>query len=113
MNAAQALAVVDRLTFVLQRMRSISAETLGDDATAHLLQSYLTPWVYGPKCLLPALAKVQDRGSVTPGELYNFCFIAHTLEPTIALSSSLMAVAGNYAAALPAPSADWLTHPWA
>ena len=110
MNAQDALRVVDRLTFTIQRMRSIGAEALGDDAVAHTLQEFLTPWVHGPKCLLPALAKVQDRGFVTPSELYNFCFIAHTLEPTIAFSATRMLQ--DCPNPVPTPSADWLRHPW-
>ena len=112
MTASAALAVVDRLTFVIQRMRSIAIETLGDDTNAKTLLSYLTPWLHGPKCLLPALVSVQDRGSVTASELFNFCFIAHTLEPTIALTASNMALLGT-TEPIPTPSQQWLSHPWA
>jgi hypothetical protein len=111
MDASTALSIVDRLTFVIQRMRSIARETMGDDTDAQTLLSYLTPWLHGPKCLLPALTAVQDRGSVTPSELFNFCFIAHTLEPTIALTASNMALLGT-ASPIPAPSQQWLAHPW-
>ena len=94
-------------------MRSVSAESMGTDAITAQVLSDLTPWVHGPKCLLPALTSVQDRGFITPNELYNFCFVAHTLEPTIALTASLIATAnGDADSLLPLPSTQWLMQPW-
>jgi hypothetical protein len=114
MTGPQALAVIDRLTYTLQHMRSVSAENLGTDAITNQVLCDLTPWVHGPKCLLPALVGVQDRGFVTPSELYNFCFIAHTLEPSIALTASLISTAsGDSDVLLPQPSTEWLSRPWA
>lgn len=109
MNAAEAMKVVEDLTFVLQRMRSISNETLdiGDPAvTQHVLED-LQPWVHGPKSLLIACEKVLDRGTITPQELYNLCTVAHRLQPEIAVH--------GIAAERPIPEPDvaWLTGQWA
>lgn len=109
MNAKGALEVVNSLAFTLQRMRSISAETVGTDEVAQLLLQDLNPYVFGPKSLLPALSQLQDRGSVTPIELYNLCVIAHDLEPAIAQSAALFTRNDH---AVPPPSSSWLSSPW-
>lgn len=106
MNASEALQVVDRLASTIQRMRSLAFERDGSGVATETMLGHLAPWVHGPKCLLPALSEIQDRGSVTASELHNLCFVAHSLEPSVALNASLMS------GPIPEPSHDWLRRPW-
>ena len=111
MDSAAALRVVDRLARTIQRMRSLALEQEGDSPQARLMLADLAPYVHGAKCLLPTLAQIQDRGFVTPSELHSLLFIAHTLEPSIALHTDIMALASG-TPTLPEPSFEWLRHPW-
>lgn len=114
MTGKEAMAVVDRMTFVVQRMRSITMEELGSDEITRKVLADLQPWVHGPKSVLPALTKIQDRGSVTPGELYNFCIIARELEPTIGITSDIMEASGwaPSGITIPEPTTRWLADQW-
>jgi hypothetical protein len=105
MKAEEAMAVVNRMAFAVQRMRTMAIEELGDDDTTRRVLADLEPWIHGPKCILPALSKVQDRGSVTPGELMNFCYIAHHFS-TISMAVGIMAVAGDWGIDEPVPEPD-------
>jgi hypothetical protein len=102
---SEAMEVVNRMTFAVQRMRTMAIEQLGDDTTTLRVLTELEPWVHGPKCILPALTKVQDRGSVTPGELLNFCYIAHHFS-TISMAVGIMASAGDWGISDPIPEPD-------
>lgn len=101
MTGAEAMKVVNDLTAVVQKMRSVSRETLGDDEVTATVMEQIEKWVFGPQSILPALAKIQDRGSVTGPQLYNLMFVAHTLAPYIGASALIMGTP------LPQPDLAW------
>jgi hypothetical protein len=58
---ADPLAILRRVMVVLQRARSISAETVGDEE----LLAMIEPWLAGPMALLPHVAELVDRAERT------------------------------------------------
>jgi hypothetical protein len=110
MTQEQAMEIVNRLIFGLQRARTASRE--GTEALAGKVRPKivdgvledLIPWLHGQKAeaLLNGLTKVSDRGSITGQELYNFMYIIHNLNPIIA------AMAGTLAdTTFPKPDMKW------
>ena len=110
MNQTQALEIVNKLIFGIQRARTASreeTEAIAPDIRPEIIDGVLedlTPWLHGPKAeaLLNGLVKVSDRGTVTGQELYNFMTVIHILNPVIAMMAGTLA---NYK--FPQPNMQW------
>lgn len=100
MTHEEAMRHVARLGTAVQKVRSNMAESELSDVS-----ETLTPWFYGDRNVLRAVAIVQERGSVTPGEFYNLMWIAHRPE-NAPLIGMLFAVNGE--PDLPEPDPAWL-----
>lgn len=86
MNQTEALEIVDKLVFGLQRVRSMTIEELTrlgfkENVVKAVIED-LMPFTQGSKsdALLNALTMVQNRKSITGQEFYNFMTILHTLD---------------------------------
>jgi hypothetical protein len=58
---ADPLAILRRVMVALQRARSVSAETLGDEDVLAMVE----PWLARPMALLPRVAELVDRAEST------------------------------------------------
>jgi len=89
----------------IQHMRSVSPNEFGATDT---IAADLLPWIYGPRCPLPALARLLDRveggGRLAPADFYNMMLIATQRQPEI----GLMAIFPLQGKQLPEPDAHWL-----
>jgi hypothetical protein len=109
MNQEQAMELVNNLLFALQKMRSITIEELTnygfEEKTVKSVVSDLVPWMHGEKgdAFLSGLALVQDRGSITGMELYNFMTILHLLDRNL-----LMMVSALSQRMYPKPEITWV-----
>ena len=97
MKQTEAMKYVRSLLFGMQRSRSALRETLsgmGDypDSLVESTLEDLNPWLYGKRGegLLKALVQVDERGSVTGMEFYNFMTIIHLLDPLSAASAGIL-----------------------
>lgn len=72
MTEQEAMQWVGRMRVAVQKVRSNMDE--GDLADA---AAVLTPWFYGDKNILKAIAMVEERGSVTGQEFHNLMYVAH------------------------------------
>ena len=81
------MQIIDRLIVTVQKARSNEREYLersGHGAVADTILEDSMPWLHGKKSILKGLIGVQERGSVTGQEFYNFMVIANQFEPSIA-----------------------------
>jgi hypothetical protein len=102
MLQAEALSHLENFRMALQKVRSNCAESTGYPLNDHALGQAF-PWLFGNYCPLPALEKVQDRGSCTAEEFYNFMVVAERFMPEV--SAAVHITTGQ---ALPKPTLDLL-----
>jgi hypothetical protein len=113
MDQEKGMEIVNRLIVGLQRARSASREgvdaiakgkSIGPEIVDGVLED-LTPWLHGSKAesLLNGLMKVQERGSVSGMELFNFMTIIHVIDPKIASMAGILA---DYT--FPFPTTNWI-----
>ena len=92
----EAMELVRKLLFGLQRARSASKEALqgyeSDDKIVSSVLETIDPWLYGKngEALLKAVSMVIDRGSITGMEFYNFMTIIHRLDSTIGMCVGIL-----------------------
>lgn len=109
MNQTEAMDIVNKSLYGLQRVRSMSIEELTrmgwEEKTVKAVIADLVPWMQGEKgdAFLKALALVSSRGSVTGQELYNFMIILHMLDRPL-----LMMVSAASERMYPQPNMKWL-----
>ena len=117
MKQTQAMDYVRKLLTGVQRARSVSTEGIENivlgmggelseeqqGVITDLLED-LTPWLYGAKgnALLNGLALVDNRGSVTGMEFFNFMTIIHRIEPFIAATAGILTETS-----FPEPETSW------
>lgn len=102
MNQETAHEIVNKLIVAIQRFRSMNAEELG--LTFAEISAELLPWTLGKNCLIPTLLKMSER-PISPGEMHNVLYIAHYLEPVMAVAYSLI-----HKEDLPTPDLEQLMH---
>lgn len=85
MTNEERLEVLENLRHALQRFRSMAIEETDfiDDDNRDMALVDLFPWVFGPRCILPAVQMCLDRGAVTGMEFYNFMYILHEFSPAV------------------------------
>jgi hypothetical protein len=83
LTEAEALDHVRHMLFAARKARSIALESNTEEEfeKLHRLERSLglplsSKWLIGKWCVIPALAKVIDRGYVTPVEFLNFMTVA-------------------------------------
>jgi hypothetical protein len=89
-----ALRDLRAMFYTVQKARSIMAENGWTDPTAQHVLTDIAPYVWGDKCILPALDRIirkaeQANGKVYWQDYYNVLIIAHRLDPFIALATNL------------------------
>jgi len=60
-----------------QKARSVQLEAFGDLPEAEEVLESLDPWLFGEKCVLPALILVAKSGSLRPGDGMNLATVLH------------------------------------
>jgi hypothetical protein len=109
MNRTQALIHLRAMLFAVQKTRSILSESMGEDATAQAVNADLSPWLFGPRSVLPALIKYLDRveagGPISGADFYNFMSIA-ARTPAIIVEAAI----GD--SPLPEPDFAWYGQVW-
>jgi hypothetical protein len=59
---------------------------LGEEADDSVFVALgLNPWLFGPRCILPAVEKLEERGNPTDTEVMNLLRVAQ-MEPAIGVS---------------------------
>lgn len=101
MRQSEAMEWVGRVRIAVQRQRARDAEA-GNEAVAALLM----PWAYGDRCILRAVATIEERGSVTPAEFANLMRVVDFCQPVIGVS-----LAGTSTPEFPVPGLE-LFRPW-
>lgn len=110
MNQVQAIEIVNKALFGLQRVRSMGVEELTrlgwEEEIVRRVFADLVPWMEGErgKALLNSLATVSDRGTVKGMELYNFMTILHRLDKTL-----LMMLSAATETMFPSPDIKWVS----
>jgi len=83
MNEKERLEVLEQMRFAFQRFRSVIMEQADEDGASVKDLADMFPWIFGPKCPLPAIQKCLDRERVTGMELYNFLLVLHRFAPEV------------------------------
>lgn len=107
MTEAEALAHVHELGLAVQKIRSNcfeSAPELGDRAEGFF--EGLFPWFFGPRCILRAVAIIEDKGTVSGQEFYNVMWVAHREHEGFMLSVHGVASGVDYT--FPEPDTSWI-----
>ena len=109
MTRTQALAHLRTMLFAVQKARSVLSESLGESATAQAVNADLSPWLFGPRSVLPALLKYLDRleagAPISGADFYNFMSIA-------ARTPAIMVDTAIGASPLPEPDLAWCGQVW-
>jgi len=87
MNNKERLEVLEQMRFAFQRFRSVMLETADERGDTEKDLTDMFPWIFGPKCPLPAIQNCLDREHVTGLELYNFLSILHRFAPIVKVSN--------------------------
>lgn len=88
----EARVLLNRILIAIARHRGVSAEVADFETREQYerFQSFLTPWISGPKSLIPLLERLTDAGGTpSPSDVNNILTIATMLEPTIAAAYGL------------------------
>lgn len=85
MTQEEMMRLLERLRHAFQKFRSNTAEAVGVELSDEMLEE-MFPWVFGPRCPLPAIQKCLDRGSVTGMEFYNFMVVLNMFCPEVAVA---------------------------
>ena len=76
----------------IQKMRSISNEEIGVEATK-FLKNVIMPFILGDKCILSTVVKVienyENTGELEPLTFYNLIVVATRLEPSIGMACQI------------------------
>lgn len=111
MDKETALVALRVMLAASQKARSNLRGSVGDDELGERLLAEMHPWLFGQKCVIPALAQVisrAERGSAVVGKtFYHMMWIAKR-EPAIELSAAFM----TSGAGLPQPDLRWNALTW-
>lgn len=81
MTYDEALKALKSALTAAQKDRSTLSASIGDDALGETLGANLSPWLFGPKSVVPKLAETITRaertGSIAGSDLYNLLWIAN------------------------------------
>jgi hypothetical protein len=109
MTRGKALKHLRTMLFAVQKARSDLIEAVGDDDAGRAVNADLSPWLFGPKCILPALVKFLDRvesgGPIAGADFYNFMRIADRTPAILAITI----IDGE---PLPEPELAWCAQVW-
>jgi hypothetical protein len=88
MNQQEAMDIVDKLAVVIQKARSNAIESaaayLPEGADVEKALETTDSWLFGPKCLLIGLLKVQGFQKIEPQSFFNLMFVCYRLAPELA-----------------------------
>ena len=101
MKQSEAMQHIELIRRAVQRLRSVTAENgliAGSSNTLGMTEEQAArvwSWVWGKKCVLPALSKIEDNfdesGILPPQSYYNVMYIATQLEPMIGVVAGIIA----------------------
>lgn len=119
MRQEEGLQVLRNILYSAQKSRSIMMERAGVERMSReereiqeRLWALTSPWLFDErKCVIPALSRIIDRveagGSLQPLDVYNFCTIAHKLEPMLRFPADIT-MRGREHLGVPEPDPAWL-----
>ena len=93
MKQETALNMLRAMLKSTQRFRSITMETTPENVHPYL--PVMHPWIFGDKCILPALSDVIDRaetsGLLRPRDFFNMMTVLYQFTPEVVVVAAMAA----------------------
>lgn len=114
MNEADAIKMLQRLEFYVQKCRSDMMEGMGcsegDGSTEMRVLTDLHPWLFGENCILKPLSMVNERVAkgepLTAMDFYNMMYIV-SKTPALELSPTMFGADFSFPKPSPRILTDW------